>query len=72
MSVWGGPKKKINGVILGMAVTSLITCFFGIGSNMTIWAPTAFLTMALIPILNGSSQAIWACIQYKSSYCSFG
>jgi len=59
MSVWGGPKKKINGVILGMAVTSLITCFFGIGSNMTIWAPTAFLTMALIPILNGSSQAIW-------------
>jgi len=59
MSAWGGPKKKVNGVIFGMAAVSLITCFFGIGRDMTIWAPTAFLTMALIPILNGSSQSIW-------------
>ncbi len=59
MSAWGGPKKKINGIILGMAITSLITCFFGIGRNMTLWAPTAFLVMAFLPILNGSSQAIW-------------
>ena len=59
MSAWGGPKKKINGVILGMTITSLITCFFGIGRNMTLWAPTAFLVMAFLPILNGSSQAIW-------------
>ena len=59
MSAWGGPKKKINGVIFGMAIVSLITSFFGIGRNMTLWAPTAFLVMAFLPILNGSSQAIW-------------
>ena len=59
MSAWGGPKKKINGVIFGMAIVSIITSFFGIGRNMTLWAPTAFLVMAFLPILNGSSQAIW-------------
>ena len=59
MSAWGGPEKKVNGVILGMTLTSLITCFFGVGRSMTLWAPTAFLVMAFLPILNGSSQAIW-------------
>jgi len=59
MSAWGGPKKRINGVIFGMAMTSLITCFFGIGRSMTVWAPTAFLVMAVLPVLNGSSQTIW-------------
>ena len=59
MSAWGGPNKKVNGVIFGMTITSLITCFFGIGRGMTMWAPTAFLVMTIIPIINGSSQAIW-------------
>jgi hypothetical protein len=42
-----------------MTIYSLITCFFGIGRNMALWAPSAFLVMAFLPILNGSSQAIW-------------
>ena len=59
MSAWGGPKRRIHGVLLGSAIASLGTSFLGLGRNLTIWAPTAFALMALIPIINGSSQAIW-------------
>jgi DHA3 family macrolide efflux protein-like MFS transporter len=59
MSAWGGPKRRIHGVLLGCAVASLGTCFFGVGRSPAAWAAAAFAIMILIPIINGSSQAIW-------------
>ena len=59
MSAWGGPKRRIHGLLLGSIVVSLGTCFFGIGRSLPVWAATAFALMILLPILNGSSQAIW-------------
>jgi hypothetical protein len=59
MSAWGGPKRKIHGILLGSIVASLGTCFFGIGRGPWIWAAVSFSLMILLPVLNGSSQAIW-------------
>ena len=59
MSAWGGPKRKIHAVLMGSAIVSLGTCFFGIGRSLPVWAAAAFALMILLPILNGSSQAIW-------------
>jgi MFS family permease len=59
MSAWGGPKRKVHGILLGSIVVSLGTCLFGIGRDLPVWAATAFALMILLPILNGSSQAIW-------------
>ena len=59
MSAWGGPKRKIHAVLLGSIIVSLGTCFFGIGRSLPVWAAAAFALMILLPILNGSSQAIW-------------
>lgn len=59
MSAWGGPKRKVHGILLGSIVISLGTCIFGIGRGLPVWAATAFTLMILLPILNGSSQAIW-------------
>jgi MFS family permease len=59
MSTWGGPKRKIHGILLGSIVASLGTCFFGIGRSPWIWAAVSFSLMILLPVLNGSSQAIW-------------
>ncbi len=59
MSAWGGPKRRIHGVLLGSAIASLGTSILGLGRGLTVWAPNAFAIMALIPIINGSSQAIW-------------
>ncbi len=59
MSAWGGPKRKIHAVLLGSAIISLGTSLFGIDRSLPVWAAAAFALMILLPILNGSSQAIW-------------
>ncbi len=60
LSVWGGPKRRINGVLMGLALSSLLgITVIGLGQTAMVWAVGSFLTMFFIPIINGSSQAIW-------------
>ncbi|HUS78952.1 MAG TPA: MFS transporter [Patescibacteria group bacterium] len=60
MSVWGGPKRRVHGVLLGMASSSLLgTLLMGLGRGPLAWAFAAFATMCFMPIINGSNQAIW-------------
>ncbi len=60
MSLWGGPKRRVHGVLIGMALSALLgTVVLGIGRTPTIWAVAAFTTFLTIPIMNGSNQAIW-------------
>lgn len=60
MSAWGGPRRRVDGVLVGLAVASLAgTVVFGLGRSLPAWAAAALITAALVPIINGSSQAIW-------------
>jgi MFS family permease len=60
MSAWGGPKRKVNGILLGWITTSIIgMVIFPLGRFTTFWAVSLFFTFLVHPILNGSSQAIW-------------
>jgi len=59
MSAWGGPKRRIHAVLIGCALISLSTSFFGLGRSLATWALTAAVITIIAPILNGSSQAIW-------------
>ena len=60
LSVWGGPKRRINGVLVGLALSSLLgLTLLGLGQTTLVWAAGAFLLMFFIPIIQGSSQAIW-------------
>lgn len=70
LSVWGGPKKRVHGVLLGMIGTSLFGQFvmgfgsrlstvLGLSSGLIIWAVANFMANFFIPIINGSNQAIW-------------
>ncbi len=60
MSAWGGPKRKVHGVLLGWAASGIFgTVLFGVGQTWPIWAASVFIGSAIIPILNGSNQAIW-------------
>jgi DHA3 family macrolide efflux protein-like MFS transporter len=47
LSVWGGPKRRVHGVLLGL------------GTGPTMWAVGGFFSLFFIPIINGSNQAIW-------------
>jgi MFS transporter, DHA3 family, macrolide efflux protein len=60
LSLWGGPKRRVYGVLGGMFLTSLLGAFpMGIGQSLFWWALGGFMTGFIIPILNGSNQAIW-------------
>lgn len=60
LSAWGGPKKKVHGVLIGMILSSLLgQLLLGVGQSLFIWSLAGFFSQMIIPVLNGSNQAIW-------------
>jgi DHA3 family macrolide efflux protein-like MFS transporter len=59
LSVWGGPKRRIHGILLGMLLFTMGMLFLGVGQTPALWTIAAFITFFPLPIINGSSQAIW-------------
>lgn len=60
MSAWGGPKRRVHGLLGGLALKSLLgMTLLGLGRSLPVWATAAFCSAFLIPIINGSNQAIW-------------
>jgi MFS family permease len=60
MSAWGGPKRRVHGVLAGWAISSLLgVVLMGLGRSLPIWAVASFFGAFFVPIINGSNQAIW-------------
>ena len=60
MSAWGGPKRKVYGLLLGLVSTSILgNLLMGLGQGVPLWVTAAFFFMFINPITNGCSQAIW-------------
>jgi hypothetical protein len=60
MSAWGGPRRRVHGVLFGWALASLLgLVLMGVGQALPVWMAASFLGWFINPILNGSNQAIW-------------
>ncbi len=59
LSVWGGPKRRVHGVLAGMGLGMIGMVLMGLGRSLYVWSAAAFLNLFFIPIINGSNQAIW-------------
>jgi DHA3 family macrolide efflux protein-like MFS transporter len=59
MSLWGGFKRRIHGVLLGWILASLALVFLGIGRDLSVWIPSMLIGALFFPLINSSSQAIW-------------
>jgi MFS family permease len=60
LSIWGGPIKRVHGVLMGMAISSIFgMTLIGLGKSVYLWASGAFIMMFVNPTINGSNQAIW-------------
>ncbi len=60
LSLWGGPKRKVHGVLVGCAVGGLIGMVgVGVGRSLAFWAGTMFVMSMIFPTVNASSQTIW-------------
>lgn len=59
MSVWGGPKRRVLGVLGADLVLGLALIGFGMTAALTPVIIGAVVGFTVIPIANGSSQALW-------------
>jgi MFS family permease len=59
MSAWGGPKRRINGVLGFTLPQGLLLLLGGLQPNAWLVAVAAFAFLFCLPIINGCSQAIW-------------
>jgi MFS family permease len=59
MSAWGGPKRRIIGIIVPAFIQSLATLMMGLRPSLFLIGASGFIFMFFNPILNGSSQALW-------------
>lgn len=60
LTVWGGPKRRVNGILFGLILESIFgMIIFGLGSGFFVWAFALFAALFTLPIINGSSQSIW-------------
>jgi DHA3 family macrolide efflux protein-like MFS transporter len=57
---WGGPRRRIHGVLAAWALASLLGwLFLGLGATLVIWAAASLLSSFLTPVINASEQALW-------------
>lgn len=60
MTAWGGPKKKVNGVIFGWIASGMLgMALMGLGRALPYWLAAHFLIILITPLINGANQAIW-------------
>ncbi len=60
MSAWGGPQRRVHGVLLGWFCGSLLgQTVLGLGQALPIWAAGMFLWTFFSSFIDASNQAIW-------------
>ncbi len=59
VSIWGGPKRRISGLFLGMVGAGVSKTVFGVGQMPSIWIPAQFCSSVNFPLLSSSNTAIW-------------
>ncbi|MEP0920131.1 hypothetical protein NC981_25385 [Leptolyngbya sp. DQ-M1] len=51
LSAWGGPKRHIHGVLLGMIGAGLSKTMFGLARMPSVWLPAQFCSSLNFPLL---------------------
>jgi len=60
VGIWGGPKRKIHGLLLSAMASSLFgMTLLGVGRGLVVWGIGAFVAVVTTPLAQGSSHAIW-------------
>jgi len=59
MSAWGGPKRRILGVIVFELAAGLLIILMGVRPSIWLVTAAGFGMLFCMPIVNGSSQAFW-------------
>ncbi len=59
MSLWGGFKRRVHGVLAGWMIASFFASLIGFSVWLPVWIGAMALSSLFNPLINGSNQAIW-------------
>lgn len=59
LTVWGGPKRRIHGMLMGFMGAGIAKTLFGLGQNLKVWLPAQFGSSLNFPLLESSETALW-------------
>ncbi len=59
MIVWGGPKRRMHGVVLGSFVVGIAMIAGGLRADATLITIAGFVYWLMDPLIYGSAHAIW-------------
>jgi hypothetical protein len=59
MGTWGGPRRRMRGMIVGIAAGGLLVASMGLDDSVVLVTGAGFLLMVSVAIVNGTSQALW-------------
>ncbi len=59
IGAWGGFQRRVHGVLLGWALSGVGMVAAGLSQALPGWLVAGFFTSMLVPLINGSNQAIW-------------
>ncbi|MBW4653064.1 MAG: MFS transporter [Kaiparowitsia implicata GSE-PSE-MK54-09C] len=59
LSIWGGPRRRMRGMLAGFIGAGLSKTVFGLGRSPHIWVPAQFCSSLNFPLLGSSETATW-------------
>ncbi|MCJ7434314.1 MAG: MFS transporter [Anaerolineales bacterium] len=59
MSLWGGFKRRVHGVLGGFLWSGITGILVGVGWGVPYWMAGMLLSFIVGPLIDGSNQAIW-------------
>ena len=59
LSVWGGPKRRIHGLLLGSALGDFSSMVLGLARSQPAWMVAGFCSAFCSPFFGSSNQSIW-------------
>jgi DHA3 family macrolide efflux protein-like MFS transporter len=59
MGIWGGPRRRIRGILIPGILSGLVIATAGLRPSLTLITVAGFGYYALLPIIEGSDEALW-------------
>ncbi len=59
LTVWGGPKRRIHGMLMGYIGAGVAKTAFGLGRSPFVWLSAQFSSSLNFPLLGSSETALW-------------
>ena len=59
MSAWGGPKRRIHGVLAPTMAAGVFLALHGIAPSFALVSAMGFLFFLMVPVMNASQDSIW-------------